>query len=35
MSLDASVVIPTYNRARLIRVCVDCLLAQDCPAETY
>lgn len=35
MSPDASVVIPTYNRARFIGPCLDSLLAQDYPAERY
>ena len=35
MSPDASVVIATYNRAALLGACLDCLLAQDYPAERY
>jgi glycosyltransferase involved in cell wall biosynthesis len=35
MRMDASVVIPTYNRGRLLGVCLDCLIAQDYPKDGY
>lgn len=34
-SIDASVVIPTYNRERFLSVCLDCLIAQDYPSDKY
>lgn len=32
---DVSIIIPTYNRERFLSVCLDCLIAQDYPADKY
>ena len=33
--MRASVIIPTYNREKLLRACLDCLFAQDFPAHQF
>ena len=33
--IDFSVVIPTYNRARQLRECLEALAAQDVPKESF
>ena len=35
MALDASVVIVTYNRERVLERCLDCLFRQDYPKDRY
>ncbi|MFC2172739.1 glycosyltransferase family 2 protein [Acidobacteriota bacterium] len=33
--MDASIIIPTYNRERLLNRCLECLLDQDYPARKF
>ncbi len=35
MSVQVSVVVPTFDRPELLRTCLDALVRQDIPAETY
>ncbi len=33
--MDVSLVIPSQNRGKLLKICLDCLARQDYPADKY